>query len=52
MMGKNKRAILLMLLCAGVFFYLFSCEVPYYSDDWWYAWVQEQEGYPTQRIVT
>ena len=52
MMGKNKTAILLMLLCAGVFFYLFSCEVPYYSDDWWYAWVQEQEGYPTQRIVT
>lgn len=52
MMGRNKVAIFVMLLLTGVIFFFFSREVPYYSDDWWYSWIQEQEGYPTQRIVT
>lgn len=52
MMDRNKVGIFLLLLAAGVIFFLFSREVPYYSDDWWYSWIQEQEGYPTQRIAT
>lgn len=40
------------MLATGLVFYLFIREVPYYSDDLWYSWIQEQEGYPTQRIQT
>lgn len=53
-MGKNKCLIALFLLLSGILFFGFCRQVPYYSDDLWYAFVQVAEGYPdnypTQRI--
>lgn len=55
-MDKNKCLIALFLLLSGILFFGFCRQVPYYSDDWWYAFVQVEEGYPdnypTQRVAS
>ena len=50
-MTRNSHSTLFTGLVIALCFYLFNLAVPYYSDDWWHAFIHHPHGeYPTQRI--
>lgn len=54
-MTEKSDKILLSISVAfvAVGFYLFNSIVPYYSDDWWYAFIHEEDrSYPTRYITS
>lgn len=51
MVQKSNISNYLVSFVIAVCFYLFNSVTPYYSDDWWYAFIHQADySYPTEKV--